>query len=441
MFGQKTSAAILAAMLGSALGAVGCGEPQDPLARDRDALLRETKAPLQPGWPAEATILIGEPLLRTQLETALLGAIEDARPFLKLRSQFGELQVKPSLVVEGLTFAPTDACADCVAVTAKIGGNIAANLAGGAFSDFGLAAPYTGEATATVEVGVQSEASANEKEKSGSAKTKRDEQPPKRSVVVTPREGSWGLKLQLEGLPPELAREGERVVADVVQRALAEKKIGAIKVAELPTNDVADIKGLRARASDAGLAVDFAFATLQHGVAQTPDDAGKGWVAHLPAKTLLGLAHAAALRAGVQDGWAPEPVGFSVADDVFTLRLKMWRVKAEPDFRLLEVVGRIVIEDGEVKVVNDDVREVGEGSGFTLDPVVIVTRAILLEEIRKGLSAVVPSEHSQAVGPAGRLKVTLERAVLQDDVIRLYGSVDLVRPLATRTQSEFESKS
>lgn len=430
---MQTTRPILFALVGATLFASGCGDPVDPLARDRAALMAEANNALAAGWTPEATILIGQPLLQRQLEVALLAAVADATPLLKLEGQLGQMKLTPTLAVTRLSFAKSEGCADCVEVTAGLSGTVTAALERSAFGNFGISAPYNGEATATVEIAVgrtadASSASTPAASSSTALSSAVSSNDPARTILVIPQEGTWKVVLNLEGLPREISDEAQAVVQNSLQRAVREKRIQPIEVATLPTHEVADIKGLRVRPTPHGLAVDFAFTALKHGAATTPVAPGEGWVAHLPEGTLLGLAHAAALRAGVQDGWAPEPVGFVVDDDKFVLTLKMWRVKATPDFRTLEVEGRIrITEDGTVEVISDDVREVGESGGFTLDPVVLLTRAILLEEIRKGLSAVVPAEHTQRTGGQGGIRVKLERAVLESGRVELYGSAEMVR--------------
>ena|GEM_PF-2560883 len=413
---------------------LGCGRPPvDPLQKDRDALRALLqRAPQAPqGWPQEASLLVGKPLLLKQLRAALDAKLQNGGQPMTYTSSYGEVLLSPRLVLEDVLFLKVNGCATCVEAQLTLSGDVGAVLqnAKGMLAlmtgtEFTL--PVKGSVVATFEITSTRQERAT------------DDGGVQRMLVVNaaPRPGSWQVSLTSSSLPDAIAAEVDAWMASQFSKAIQSGRVAPVEVAQLPEQGAVRLKAVRARPARTGLVLDVAFMTLAPGhvvdLDTHPRGKSNGWVAAVSDATLLQVARAAALASPVdklEDGdFVVEPSDVRIQDGKLTLQMRLWRYQAEPEFRTYEVDVEVrVVDDGEgAKVAFEavDSRQVGEGGGFTLDPLQLVVRHAVLAKLSETMEQVLPAQHQNDVGDfALHTKVT--DVVLDDHTLFLYGTAAL----------------
>jgi len=398
---SQRSGMALALALTIAAGAC-VGKPVDPLAADRARLLELDQTTVERDWPAQATVLLSERMLNARAQEAAANALAANESERRLSLLGMELVLRPNLAVERIRLAPSKACAACAALSADIIGVVDVALGGGGAALTKRVA-LSATATGTLE------------------------------IVVTPLDGGrrlvqaravpagdWAVELSLEGLSADWNAGISELLEDQLRQAVALQSLPDFDLVELPVEGPVRVRDLRIRVAERGLAIDFAFQVLDAGVAEDPA-ALDGWVAAVPAATVLGIARAAALREPPVDGHAPEPIRLDLDGDRFTLTVRLWTIAPKPTSRDFEVSGRFAVgTNGALALDVDNAREVGAG-GRDLNPMTMITRAHILQRLTESLGAVVPSSYRhRLVGQ--EIELRLVEPVARAEVLYLYGS-------------------
>jgi hypothetical protein len=353
---------------------------------------------------------VGPGLLKAQLQAALDDAGAEAEAAPPLRTPIGGARLLPRATVTDVGFAPSAACEGCLEVRAEAAGTLQLELST-IFGPLAHALTFKARALTTAALGVQE----------GTAES---------LVHVRPvRDGAWAVSVDVEGAPPEVNELVSSALAERLEQALAAGLLPKLPLAEVPTDSVALLRGARARparlpSGEAGVAVELTFGVLEAGVVASGPDPGDGFVVVVPARTLLGLARAAALRAEPMDGHVAEPLDVQLEGDRFLLELRVWRLAARPVPRDFSVSGRVVVEGGEVRVVPDRAEDRG---GFTLDPLELLVRQTMLARLQEGLAAMLPAHHEQELLMGRRVAIEVQRVTGEEGALLLVGSVTLQR--------------
>lgn len=403
---------VVAALIATSLAAGCAGKPVDPLAADRKRLLVLEDEPLPEGWASEATVFVGEGLLASQLQAALDDASAEVARHPGFDTPLGVATVRPAARVSEVKVAPSSLCEACVEVTVAVDGMLQGSIAG-PLGAMARELPFTASATSTLEL-----AFVDVEEK--------------RRVLLRPvRNGQWAAAAEVMGLPPAL-----NVALSDILRAQVEQLITSGLVPELPLLDVpregpVRVRGVRARTvpltdGEHVVAVDLAFVALERGRVQAPLPAGDGFVVVIPFETLRGLARAAALRMAPRDGHVAEPLSVTIDGDRFTVDVRVWKIAPEPVARDFRAEGRIVIEDGVLKVASERVTPLGDAP--LLDPLELLVRAAIGAGLEDGLQAIVPARQEEDLFLGRKLAVEVTSVEGAAGALLVRGRVTLVKP-------------
>jgi len=420
---RRLSSVVFAILLCAAASCAG--KPIDPLAADRERLLALEHSPLEAGWPSQATVLLSDKLLAARAHEAVTSALAQRGESSRVRVLGMELRVIPRVEIERISFAPAAACPSCVVLSAELGGGVEVSIGAAGAPAVPRSGPTAGNETVAAlgqQIGLRATTTGTVE------------------LFVTPLdgggrllqaraapEGEWGVQLELDGLSEEWNLGLSQLLEEQLRETVALRRIPDFDLEQLPAEGPLRIRDLRARAAPEGLAVDFAFAVLEAGVAPSAPDARDGWVAAVPAETALGLARAAALRADSIDGHAPEPIRLDLDADRYALTLRLWRVAPKPTYRDFVIEGHFArTAAGELALEVDETREIGAG-GREINPVAILTRARILQTLEQSLAAVMPATQRRRV--AGHwIEVELLEPVAREQVLYLYGTASILSP-------------
>lgn len=416
---RRRAAPLFAALFAALVSAlvVGCsGRPIDPLAQDRARLLALDDEPLPNDFAPEATLVVGGELLRQNLERALLDAASEAGALLEVPTPAGALGLTPSASVESLALSPGAACVACADVSLVVVGELEGRL-----GPLRERLPYRLETRVPLELVLVGDAHKD------------------RVLARVATGGAPRAEVSFGDLPPILGERFSELLADRLRALLARGLVPDLVVAELPKDERVRVRGLRARpvALDGGksaLAVELAFVALERGRVEAVPDPGDGFLVAIPDETLLGVARAAALRAEPLEGFVVEPKAVSTEGERFTLELAVWRIAPEPVADRYRVEGALQLADGELKLVPERATLAGTPR-FSLDPVDLLVRARVLEELKRALTAALPSSGEQEVALSRKVVVELVGVEGRDGVLLLRGRARFVAPGASPRRS------
>ncbi len=371
------------------------GRPRDPLADDRARLAELERSPPTPGWPAEASALISEAALARQLEQGFANALAERGGSFRINTPLGfDLEVQPLLKVTEVALADSPSCATCVQATLSIGGEVRTGVVAGeatAGRSFAVEASSRGE----LEVRLQ------RREQGGAVVTARP---------VAPE--SWQISVALADLPMAWNLGLSQLLEDQLIGYLQQRPPEDLQLLQLEDESSVRIRDLRLRGRGGGqFAIEFSFQVLAAGQVAPEAQGDADLTVLVPAATLLGIARAAALRSPPVDGHAVEPIRLELAEDRFSLWLRLWTVASRPSARDFLVEGRFELDpEAGVQLRAERSRELGP-AGSRLDPLGLLTRTAILAKLEHSLSAMLPAKVQRPVlGQVAELSVQRVRA-------------------------------
>jgi hypothetical protein len=349
-------------------------------------------------WDADLRVQIGEPDLEAAVATALRVAVAEAKP-LKLELPLGATaSLKPRLSVDRAKLAGSDACKACLAFDSKLNGHATWEVMG-ARGDF----PFEVEADGVLAVEV--------------AEGRRVQARPYRVGAVRVKLGD------LEGLRVNPSGEIQEWI-----RAELEKDLPPIRIVDLDP-DALPVRDLRLRTGDGSVTVEALTDVPGSKPAAPAEKLAKGVRVSVSETALVGLARRAAFEQGtVAMEVAADPRGIAVEGDRFTLSLRLWRLVGRGWWRDYEVVGKLAIEDGKLKLTPEDVKETGRSQGAGLvDPLAALFQNRVMEAIADVIRRSLPAHRKESLG-AVQLKAEAQRVSGHDGTLSVDGTLDLTAP-------------
>ena len=372
----------------------GCAKPH-PLLSQQEALtaLAQTKAPAE----AHAVVQIGQPLV-AQIER--YGAKRLVREVPKQIPVdiplMGRVVVKPGLKRPTLTLADAG-CAGCLRVDGDWSGRMTAGKQG----------PLDWSASTRTTLALT---------------TRETMDGAQELVFSTAPAGTQDVNVKMEGLSPMLSRLVSGLVSTEIERQLREGALAEpVPLLELaPT--APHVHGVNVE-TKRGLAASPSFVALHHGTVSDIPDPGEGFVAVVPADTLLGLAHTAMVWQEPVRGYAPEPVSLELRPDgTFSLGLTMWKAKrTAPKGRDYTLNGTIAL-DGDSLVF--ELTDAESQSGWGGDPKAFIIDRQLSDALQGGTRYEIPAVRELQIGDE-TFTVRATKLTVQSDQLQLFGAVDL----------------
>lgn len=117
---------------------------------------------------------------------------------------------------------------------------------------------------------------------------------------------------------------------------------------------------------------------------------GDGFRVHLPVRTLLGLARAVSAAAPPTEAYLAEPTGLVLQEDRFALDLRVWHVRGALTARDVRVHGRVQVGGAAGLRVVPDRAEAGPATRVGVDPLGLLVRAGVLQQVRALVGAALP---------------------------------------------------
>lgn len=312
------------------------------------------------------------------------------------------LTAKTQLSVRELTLSLTDRCAGCLHVEGTLGGTVEWSLGGG----IGDTTPIEVRSGADLRLNTVRE------------------------------EHGWTLTTEVtavEDLDVKLARLGTldagrlfaKELDDFVERGQV-FPVATLGGEELPLTELRFDKNRR------GLTLLGRSAVAGPAIRAGKRELDDGFEVRLSTETLLAHLRREAFAAGPGDmELAGEPRGLSVDGEQFTLDLRLWKLVRQGWWRDVRVTGRVVLQDGEIRLEPVSAEEVASSTGAeAADPLMFLARSLLLDGVRKQLRQALPNRHEAQVGEH-TYAVEVTRVVGQQGALVVRGQV--TRQAAART--------
>lgn len=379
---------------------LACATVHAPFESQRAALTALDVAPFPSDWPAQAVVVVSDPLLN-QIATRAAqeysaGVVSDV----VLTPPYGpSLKATPRLGANELHIGPAAGCPTCLGVNLGWKGSIAISVLG-LTKDLGWSTRIAGMVSidgVPTDAGLEVRATAVDRDK-------------------------WTMSLQSDTtLPPYdtllTSLLSNRILANIQSAGMLDSPI---VIATVPKEGLVRLRGVRAR-PDKAVAIDLGFSTLDSGVVTAMPDAGDGFAVRFPAKTMFGVAQAAALRNGPQDGYYAEPTSLHLDDGRFEMQLKVWKLGKKSDkWREFMMRGTVGLDAaGQVVFHPDDVDEIGRQSWTTpIDPLL---DPLMLSMLKKSAAVTVPGRYVHPFGKGPDLVIEVTRIVADDDTLTIWG--------------------
>jgi hypothetical protein len=384
------------------LGLLACATVHAPFDTQRAALATLDTAPFPPDWAPQAVVVVSDPLLNRLATRAAAEYSSSVVSDLTLTPPIGpSIKASPKLGSSDIHIVQVPSCPTCLGVNFGWNGSVAISALG-LSTDLGWKTRVGGMVTVEgvpTDAGLEVRATAVDRDK-------------------------WTVNLNVDkSLPPYdtlLTRlASNRVLASIQGPGPLDKPIS---LATVPRDGLVRLRGVRAR-PDKAIAVDLGFSTLSFGNVVAVPDPGDGFAVRFPAKTLFGVAQAAALRSGPQDGYYAEPTSLHLNDGRFEMQIKVWKLGKKGDkWREFMIRGKIEVDaGGQVNFRPDDVDEIARQSWTT--PIDALLDPLMLSMLKKATSVTVPGRHVHPFGKGPDLVVEVRRIEADQDVLTIWGGV------------------
>ncbi len=329
-------------------------------------------------WEPDAALFMTPDVV----EAVIASALTKHRP---LTGQFevqvplaGKAVVTPELVVRSLKIASSPRCADCLAVDARLDGEVRWKLGG-----------TTGRSPVDLTAAFDTELETSRQADGQFAFTAR------------PREVRE-IDLKLGGVAASLAPRVEKGLKDWVQANVLDRAepipLGVAGSPELP------LRAARMTTSSNGVAL--ALLTRSPTPVALPKVAPKlqsGWQLDVSSESLLGLAKAASFAAGpIAYEVVAEPRRLSIVPGRFSMDLRLWRLTGKGWWRDYTIEGDLRIAPDGVDLAATSVVEGEKSPGAVwVDPLAALAEGVILRSIEQAVQATLPSGISGQGGDLG----------------------------------------
>lgn len=379
-----------------------CGSPITDLYEARRAELLADPGPAEEAWVPDGVLHLSPPLV----DAAVQSGIEMYGAFQGTEEATGPLNVQGTvaydLSVDRVDIRGTDRCERCVAIDARIGGEV----------DYRFG-PARGSTPVSVRVGLDV-----------------------RVDATADRALLWTVTLV-----PQEVREVEVRVSDLAAgiRGVVEEKVTAyareallarmepIPVGTFGGEDL-PIRAMSVQATDAG-GVTLRFLTRSPTYAPLGDTQPKitqGWQLDLSQQSLIGIAARASLEAGeLSHGVLAEPTALDIRHDGFSMGLRLWRPKGRGWWRDYTITGTVAIDEERIALAPTEVVEVAQSEGAVLaDPLAAVGESVILSAIADSVNTSLPA-FQQAEAQGMQVRLTVDSIRGSGGLLRIKGDLAL----------------
>ncbi|MCB9765672.1 MAG: hypothetical protein H6739_38215 [Alphaproteobacteria bacterium] len=270
----------------------------DPLAEQRVAYTELRTSALPAGWAPQASVVMGREAIDQVVVAAVSHALELAATPQQATFMGLTVTVTPQARIQDALLSVTDACESCLSLDVTLEGSsllAMANRTGRRESDWGWTARLQGAMSMSLE------------------------RESRRVMAGFAAPESWSVDLSLDDLPAGWNQALSGTLSDMVRQQVRRPELPTIALVQL-TDDVPDsLAGVRLRAVDQAIALDFAFLIPEPGEVDSLPVPGAGWVMVMPEATMLGLLRAEALSQPYDPELpiAPELTGLALTDEGF----------------------------------------------------------------------------------------------------------------------------
>ena len=307
-------------------------------------------------------------------------------------------ELTPKARVTRLELSPGRRCGDCLSVTAALKGSADWNLAGVKGS-----LPFTAELGGVLE------------------------------VALEPEGDQHRLRARLGDLTSLSVQVGElrRLSVDDRLQGWVKKAVQAAPAFTVATlgGDGLPLRAARLRIQPDAVVVD----ALSEMAAGAPVDdfsgtleAGSDWEVRASSETVLAMMRVAAFQAGMLDyDVAIDPRSLSVADDGFTLGLRLWRLSGRGWWRDYTVDGRLGVQGRKLTLEAEQATEGDKSPGAGLaDPLALLAEGRILQAITDNLRQAVPGSRTAAFGDV-KVRAATSRFVGEGGAVVLRGTLQV----------------
>lgn len=378
----------------------------DPLAEQRVAYTELRTSALPAGWAPQASVVMGREAIDQVVVAAVSHALELAATPQQATFMGLTVTVTPQARIQDALLSVTDACESCLSLDVTLEGSsllAMANRTGRRESDWGWTARLQGAMSMSLE------------------------RESRRVMAGFAAPESWSVDLSLDDLPAGWNQALSGTLSDMVRQQVRRPELPTIALVQL-TDDVPDsLAGVRLRAVDQAIALDFAFLIPEPGEVDSLPVPGAGWVMVMPEATMLGLLRAEALSQPYDPELpiAPELTGLALTDEGFELGVRAWptRGRAKPkDTRIFGTIGL----DGEGGVLVEATRAAWatpKGTPPDLGSLLLGRR--LLDGLVTAIRSTMPATITQEAGGV-KLTATPTRVSTEGGVLRMDGTLDQI---------------
>jgi len=347
-----------------------CGPKPHPLQSQRELLDGVVALPAPEQWEPQVVVHASEPMVQEVIELASQHAPAKLPDTVVVEVPLlGSTELATNLQPPKIGLSSSTVCETCVQVDADLTGTVE-----------GL--PWTATGVAVMRFGAEDTTEGH-------------------AIMIRPElDGPSVINAKFVGTAP-LA---EALLSAVLTTELiAQMEVGALagpgRVVRLPPKSGLRIQALSIDADD-GVKLGAAFAVQQAGIVVDVPDPGDGLVIVLPADTMLGLAHAAAVRQDTIAGFAAEPTSLSFRNGEFQFGLRLWRAARRPKFRDYRVRGTLKLDEDSAIAFDATHAEVIDKRGWFGDPFGAIVNQKLLAGLEQASGATLPGGQPIRVGSA-----------------------------------------
>lgn len=376
---------------------VGCSPDVISMyAKERDDALRfATDHPTV--WEPDAQLRFSSNAIATAVGAGLKASVSGDLPTLTLALPLSQqATLLPHLVVDNAKVQPSDICSPCLEFDGNLLGKVNWTVMGltGSF-------PFEVAASGVLKMEVVD------------GKDLRARLQQIRSVRVR--------VMELAGFSVNPSTTLEKFL-----QALLLQRLQPIQLTRLDTSSI-PIRDLRLSTSAAGLQIDL-LTNLPESHPLPPLPAATGDVElAISEGSLLGLARRAAFTTGTLSmDIAADPRVLMVNGDQFTLGLRLWRLVGRGWWRDYTVSGKLVIEDGNLRLKPQNVDEGAKSRGAGLvDPLAALFEGTILSTVEKGMRQSLPGSHHQNLGDGVQVNSVLSQVEGKDGALIVRGKISV----------------
>lgn len=350
-------------------------------------------------WQPDAKLRISKPALSTAIGAGLRAAVSGELPTVQVELPLGQsAKMRPHLVVDQASVVPSDSCSPCLDFDGNLLGKVEWSIASlnGSF-------PFELAASGVLAVEIRD----------GAKVMARLQTVRKVQVQV----------LRLGGFAVNPSSTLEKFAKSLLLDRLEPILLTELDISTLPFRD------LRLSTSADGLTVDM-LSNVPTGRPLPPLGAATADVElALSESTLLALARRAAFTQGeLAMDVVADPRILMVNEDSFTMGLRLWRLVGRGWWRDYTVLGKIVIEKGNIKFKPEKVTEGAKSPGAGLvDPLAALFEGTILNTVEKGLRQSMPASRTQDLGGGVRLSSEVSGVRGQNGAVLVQGTIAVLQ--------------